>query len=81
MIDAVQFKIWLKENTSYSDAVISDTVSRLKRADSILELTEEEVYIFYLERMPSFKMMSASVRSQIKKSVKLYMFFRNVPMQ
>lgn len=81
MIDAARFKGWLKENTSYSDAVISDTISRIKRANSILELTEEEVYIFYLERTPSFKGMSASVRSQIKKSVKLYMNFRNVPMQ
>lgn len=55
MIDTVHFKTWLKENTYYSDAVISDTISRLKRANAILEITEEEVYIFYLERMPEFK--------------------------
>lgn len=81
MIDTVHFKTWLKENTSYSDAVISDTISRLKRADAILEITEEEVYIFYLERMPEFKKISTSVRSQIKKSVRLYLNFRNVSMR
>lgn len=81
MIDIVQFKIWLEENTSYSSAVISDTVSRLKRADSILELSEEEIYLFYLERKPEFKVLSMSVKSQVKKAVRLYLAFKNVPVE
>ena len=81
MIDVAQFKTWLEEKTSYSGAVISDTISRLKRADSILELSEEEVYLFYLERKPEFKALSMSVRSQIKKAVRLYLTFRNVPVK
>ena len=44
MIEAEQFKEWLKNNTTYSDAVICDTVSRIKRADSILEWSDDEVY-------------------------------------
>lgn len=79
MVDAAQFKAWLEENTAYSGAVISDTISRLRRADSILELNEEEIYIFYLERKPEFKSLSMSVRSQIKKAVRLYLNFKNVP--
>ena len=43
MIEAEQFKEWLKNNTTYSDAVICDTVSRIKRADSILEWSDDEV--------------------------------------
>ena len=81
MIDMAQFKTWLEENTSYSGAVISDTVSRLKRADSILELSEEEVYLFYLERKPEFKTLSMSVKSQIKKAVRLYLTYKNVPVE
>lgn len=81
MIDTAQFKTWLENNTSYSGAVISDTVSRVKRADSILGLKEDEIYFFYLERKSEFKGLSMSVRSQIKKAVRLYFNFRNVPME
>lgn len=81
MIDMVQFKTWLEENTSYSGSVISDTISRLKRADSILELSEEEVYLFYLERKPEFKALSMSVKSQVKKAVRLYLTCKNVPVE
>lgn len=72
MINTVQFRAWLKENTSYSDAVINDTVSRAKRADGILEWYDDEVYQFYLERNEKYQALSSSVRSQIKKAIKLY---------
>ncbi len=72
MIDANLFRTWLKENTNYSDAVIGDTISRVKRADSILEWYNDEIYQFYLEREEKYQALSVSVRSQIKKAVKLY---------
>ena len=72
MINTVQFRTWLKENTTYSDAVINDTVSRVKRADSILEWYDDEVYQFYLEKHEKYHVLSTSVRSQIKKAVSLY---------
>lgn len=72
MIEAEQFKKWLKNNTKYSDAVIGDTVSRVKRADSILAWNDDEVYQFYLEHNDSYKTLSVSVRSQLKKAVTLY---------
>ena len=72
MIEAEQFKEWLKNNTKYSDAVIGDTVSRVKRADSILEWNDDESYQFYLEHNDSYKALSVSVRSQLKKAVTLY---------
>ena len=75
MVDTEQFKKWLKENTTYSDAVISDMSSRIKRADSLLAWYDEEVYQFYLEQNEQYKQLSVSVRSQIKKSVKLYRQF------
>ena len=75
MVDTEQFKKWLKDNTQYSDAVISDMSSRIKRADNILTWYDDEVYQFYLEQDDQYKLLSTSVRSQIKKSVKLYRQF------
>lgn len=75
MVDTEQFKKWLKDNTTYSVAVISDLSSRVKRADSYLEWYDDEVYQFYLEQNEEYKSLSVSVRSQIKKAVKLYRQF------
>ena len=75
MVDTEQFRKWLKDNTTYSDAVISDTSSRIKRADGLLEWYDDEVYQFYLEQNGQYKLLSVSVRSQIKKAVKLYRQF------
>lgn len=75
MIDIQLFAEWLKANTTYSDNVISDTVSRMKRADRILTWNSETTYLFFLEQAEGFKKLSVSVRSQIRKAVKLYSDF------
>ena len=67
MIDVVRFKEWLSENTKYSDAVIRDLASRMKRADSIVTWEPEQ--------SDQFKKMSVSVKSQIRKAVKCYSQF------
>ncbi len=72
MVKTESFKEWLRSNTSYSDNVIGDTVSRIKRADNILHWNDEETYIFYLEKEHEFIRLSVSVRSQLRKAVKLY---------
>lgn len=76
MIEVEQFKCWLRENTCYSNAVISDTVSRIKRADGIHAWQDDDIYLFYLERKAEYKSLSVSVRSQIKRAVKLYSDYR-----
>lgn len=76
MIYTEEFRKWLIENTTYSLPVISDTVSRIKRADRILEWSGEDIYQFRLEQLEEYKKLSVSVRSQIKKAVKLYFEFR-----
>ena len=75
MVDTEGFKKWLKENSSYSEAVIGDMASRVKRADGIIEWYDEEVYQFYLEQKEQYKCLSVSVRSQSKRAVKLYRKF------
>lgn len=72
MVDTASFKEWLHTNTTYSPPVIRDTASRIKRADLILEWNDEEVYQFYLERTEEYKALSPTVRSQLKKAVRLY---------
>ncbi len=72
MVQTKDFKEWLKDNTEYSDSVIGDTASRIKRADGILEWNSSDTYLFYLEKEPRFETLSISVRSQIRKAVKLY---------
>lgn len=72
MVQVDNFKEWLKDNTKYSDAVIGDIASRMKRADSILEWNNTETYLFYLEKEQKFEILSVSVRSQMRKAIKLY---------
>ena len=75
MIESNEFKNWLKENSKYSDAVIGDTVSRMKRADHILEWEDGELYQYHLEHLEEYSELSVSVRSQIKRAVKWYNTF------
>lgn len=72
MVDTQSFKEWIKEHTEFSDAVVCDTASRLKRADSILEWRDDETYLFYLEKEQDFMKLSVSVKSQLRRAVKLY---------
>lgn len=81
MIKTDNFKNWLKNNTKYSDAVIRDTVSRLRRADKILEWDNTETYLFYLERQQKFEMLSSSVRSQMRRAVKLYAAYKSADLK
>lgn len=75
MIDIVLFKEWLAANTNYSEAVISDIVSRMKRADNILTWEPTTVYLFKLEQSDSFKKLGVSVKSQLRRAVKYYVEF------
>ncbi len=72
MIELNGFKSWLATSSEYSKATISNTISRLKRADSLLPWFDDEVYLFRLEKSEAYQRLSTSVRSQIKRAVKLY---------
>lgn len=71
MIDTISFKEWLI-NHGYESRVAGDIVSRAKRADSLMEWNGEETYLFFLEQKIAFKDLTVSVRSQLRKAVKLY---------
>lgn len=77
MFDAEGFRVWLIENKSYSDKVVSDIVSRMRRSDGIIPWTNDEFYQIRLERHETYAALSVSVRSQCKRAVKLYTDFEN----
>lgn len=72
MVDTKGFKVWLHANTKYSEKVICDIVSRLRRVDNIQPWSNEEIYQFNLEHNKQFAEFSVFVRSQCKRAVKLY---------
>ena len=72
MLDFSNFKNWLIVSFDYSKETISDIISRLKRADAILRWFNDDIYLFRLEQTDEYLQLSSSVRSQIKKAVKLY---------
>ncbi|NLB69092.1 MAG: DNA cytosine methyltransferase [Lentisphaerae bacterium] len=73
-IDYSGFKYWLHQTQSLTDRSLSDTVSRLKRADLICELNSspDAYYIFNLEQSDKYANLTSAVRSQIKRAVSLY---------
>lgn len=75
MIKEIEFKEWLSQNTNYSEATQRDTLSRMNRADKILEWKPIDSYIYYLEGTEEFASMSVSVKSQIRRAVRSYIAF------
>lgn len=71
------FRLWLAKNNHYSQRTISNTISRLKRANNILLWQDDPLYIYRLENSIEFCRLSATVKSQIKKAVRLYTDFSN----
>jgi DNA (cytosine-5)-methyltransferase 1 len=75
-----EFSNWLKLNKAFTDASASDVCSRLRRVISICPMdleSELESNIFALGQKKEFKGLSASVKSQLKRSLKLYKEFQS----
>lgn len=72
-----QFEIWLNDNCAYGAAGKRDVTSRLRRAHKLLALPEhaDMNYLYELQQTPTYKALSVSVRSQIKKAILMYFEF------
>lgn|GEM_PF-1121999 len=73
-----EFSNWLKSNKAFTDASASDVCSRLRRVLSICPMdleAELDPNLFALGQKKEFKGLSASVKSQLKRSLKLYKEF------
>ena len=77
MIEEKEFRTWINTHKNYSNKVVSDTISRVKRADRLIEWHNDEIYLFELERNDEYKQLSTTVRSQIKGAVKMYFEYIN----
>ena len=72
------FRSWLKQEKKLASRSISDVISRLKRVNQFLELSDDadiDLYSMRLGRIDAFASQSPSVRSHLKRAAKLYLEF------
>ena len=72
-----EFKQWLMQKNKYTDASIKDILSRLRRANNILTFQNDDIYLFKLNQCEEFQKISVFVKSQIRRSVRLYFQYLN----
>lgn len=73
--DSEKFVYWLVDEKGLSERSASDVVSRLARAERALPRDpsiKTSVYLALLEETPDFSQASGSVKSQIRRAVKLH---------
>lgn len=76
MLNEFEFREWLDRNKSYSHRVIKDIVCRFNRVEKMLPLDDNhEKYMWELEKILNSDKFSPNVKSQLRKSVKLYFEF------
>jgi hypothetical protein len=72
------FKQWISQTHGYTDKTVRDVVSRLNRVRKLVKLTandSQESILDMLEKNNKFKSCGYSVKSQLRKSVKLHFEF------
>lgn len=69
-----EFLEWLKNEKKLTLRSARDVVSRFKRANSIVQMPNiiDKNYLYILEQQDDFSQISNSVKSQIKRSINLY---------
>ncbi len=76
--DRQAFSEWLRTEKEYSDRSISDVFSRLNRAHNLLPDHEINQYLITdLEQLHEFNELSVTVRSQIRKAIRLKLAYLN----
>ena len=77
-VDNSKLIAWLIDTHQYTERSAKDVVSRIRRADSIVHISNipDSFYMYQLESSPQFKSISTSVRSQMKKAVSLFMAYQ-----
>lgn len=73
-----EFSSWLKLHKGFTEAVVKDVVSRLKRAETFCDMNwqaDSASNVFSLSQSDGFGDLSVSVKSQLRRAVKLYVEF------
>lgn len=72
------FSEWLRTQKGYSDRSISDVFSRLNRAHNLLPNHDINQYLITdLEQLQEFNELTVTVRSQIRKAIRLKLAYQN----
>lgn len=78
VVDIESFRSWLRQEKNLSSRSISDVISRLKRVNQLLVLSDDtdiDLYSMRLGKIDAFASQSSSIRSQLKRAAKLYLEF------
>jgi DNA (cytosine-5)-methyltransferase 1 len=75
-----KFDGWLKRSVGLTDKSASDVVSRLRRAARFINVNSKQAVedvIHKLGKDPKFNQLTYTVRSQLRRAVKLYRQFED----
>ncbi|MDR2602787.1 MAG: hypothetical protein LBC53_10140 [Spirochaetaceae bacterium] len=70
---------WLQTTKALTKKSANDVVSRLKRAKNIIDVdvpVDIDALLFNFTRKTGFKALTTTVRSQLKRAIKLYREFK-----
>jgi DNA (cytosine-5)-methyltransferase 1 len=73
------FREWLQNTKSLTKNSAEDVVSRIKRAKTIMEVDipiDIETLLFHFMGKSAFKALTSTVKSQLKRAIKLYKEFK-----
>jgi DNA (cytosine-5)-methyltransferase 1 len=73
------FREWLISTKSLTKDSADDVISRVKRAKSIMAIdisVDADTLLFHFIGKPDFKALTATVKSQLKRAIKLYKEFK-----
>jgi DNA (cytosine-5)-methyltransferase 1 len=76
----ISFRKWLIDTKSLTEDSANDVISRIKRAKSIMEIDIQidiDTLLFHFTGKPAFKALTVTVKSQLKRSIKLYKEFES----
>lgn len=77
-MEEARFLSWLENEIGLTNKSARDVVSRLKRANTLVDVSyypTPDHAIFELSQHPEFQKISASVKSQMRRSIRLFFDF------
>lgn len=73
----MKFEEWLEQDKQFTHKVSHDIVSRLNRVYQLLSISQiDDQTLSALENCESFKILSVSVKSQLRRCVRLNLEFQ-----
>jgi DNA (cytosine-5)-methyltransferase 1 len=78
--DYSDFLEWLQNTKLFTKKSAEDVVSRIKRVKCIMEIdvpVDIELLLFHFMGKPKFKTLTKTVKSQLKRAIKLYKEYKS----